>query len=160
MIIAITGHRPDKLPDAETGWTIPNPTYIKVCKELKRVLSEQKPDKIICGMSMGTDQYAANIANILGIPFIAAVPFVGQERLWQEQDQKRYRKLLTQAAEVKIVSPGGYSIDKMHARNDWMVMNCDKVLAVWDGSKGGTASCLHFAKMMRKEIIRIDPKKL
>ena len=36
----------------------------------------------------------------------------------------------------------------------------DILIAVWDGSKGGTANCVRYMKKLGKEIIRIDPSNL
>lgn len=38
-----------------------------------------------------------------------------------------------------------------------MVNNSDIVIAVWNGSKGGTGNCVNYAKMQKKEIIVINP---
>lgn len=159
MIVAFTGHRPDKLPNKETGYILPNPTYIKVCQEIEKNLKLLNPDKIISGMALGVDQWAAHIAYKLNIPFIAAVPFEGQETRWPRKSQNTYIKLLNLASEVVIVSPGGYSVDKMNIRNKWMVDNCDKLIAIWDGTSGGTGNCVKYALTVKKEkdIIRIDP---
>jgi uncharacterized phage-like protein YoqJ len=157
MIVAFTGHRPDKLPDKETGYKFPNPTYLYVCQQLEKTLKELKPDKAISGMALGVDQYAAFVCIKLGIPFIAAQPFKGQEQMWSGENQKTYKRLLAKATEVVIVSDGGYSPKKMQIRNEFMVRACDKLIAVWDGSKGGTANCVAYAKSINKPVIIIDP---
>lgn len=156
MIIAFTGHRPDKLG----GYKLPNPTYIKVCQAIDKALKELKPEKIISGMALGIDQWAANIAHNLGIPFIAAISFAGQESKWPTQSQKIYQALLKLSCEQIIVSPGAYSVDKMMIRNQWMVDHSDMVIAVWDGTKGGTGNCVEYAKSINKDIFRIDPTQL
>lgn len=45
----------------------------------------------------------------------------------------------------------------MQKRNEYMVDLADRVIAVWDGSKGGTATCVKYAEKVGKEIIRIEP---
>ena len=45
----------------------------------------------------------------------------------------------------------------MQKRNEYMVDLTDKVIAVWDGSKGGTGNCVRYAEKCGKEIIRILP---
>ena len=45
----------------------------------------------------------------------------------------------------------------MQKRNEYMVDLADKVIAVWDGSKGGTGNCVRYAEKCGKEIIRIVP---
>jgi len=154
MIVAFTGHRPDKLG----GYRVPNPTYIKVCQQIDFALRELKPEKVISGMALGVDQWAAYIAHKLQIPFVAAVPFEKQESKWPQQSQETYHKLLKLASEVVIISPGGYSHDKMQIRNQWMVDHCDKLIAVWDGSSGGTGNCVGYAKSVKKDIFFINPR--
>ncbi len=154
MIVSFTGHRPDKLG----GYNLPNPTYLHVCRQIDKTLRDLKPEKVISGMALGVDQWAANIAIQLGIPFIAAVPFAGQEKAWPQQSQKVFSKLLGKAAEVVIVSEGSYSAHKMQIRNEWMVDRADKVIAIWDGTPGGTGNCVTYAKSKNKEIIYINPR--
>jgi uncharacterized phage-like protein YoqJ len=154
MIVAFAGHRPDKLG----GYKLPNPTYIRVCQKIDAALQELKPDKVISGMALGVDQWAANIAHKLGIPFIAAVPFEGQELAWPQPSQKMFRQLLKLACEIVVVSPGGYSASKMQIRNEWMVDHCDKLIAVWDESPGGTGNCVSYAKSQNKNILFINPR--
>lgn len=160
MIVAFTGHRPDKLPNKETGYKLPNPTYIHICQQIEKTLLELKPEKIISGMALGIDQWAANIAIKLKIPFIAAIPFEGQEKAWPKQSQDTFNLLLKHAAEQVIVCEGGYAPAKMQTRNEWMVNHCDKLIAVWDQSPGGTGNCVKYAQSIKKEIILIDPNPL
>jgi len=154
MIVAFTGHRPEKLG----GYKLPNDTYIRVCQKIDAALKELKPEKVITGMALGVDQWAASIAHKLGIPFLAAIPFEGQENAWPESSRVTYRLLRKLAAEEVIVSQGGYSVDKMQVRNIWMVDNCTNLIAVWDGTKGGTGNCVEYAKSANREIYYIDPR--
>ena len=48
----------------------------------------------------------------------------------------------------------------MQKRNEYMVDKCDILLAVWDGSAGGTNNCVKYARKLDKEIIIIDPRKI
>lgn len=157
MILACTGHRPDKLPDKKTGYILPNPTYIKICRETEKILKELKPDKCISGMALGYDSYCANICIKLGIPFIAAVPFKDQDKVWPDSSKRIYHKLLSKAESVVIVSEGEYSAEKLQIRNEWMVDNANILLACWNKSKGGTANCINYAKSVGRDIVYIDP---
>lgn len=154
MIIAFTAHRPTKLG----GYRLPNKTYIYVCQQIEKILKELKPEKIISGMALGGDQYVANIAIKLGIPFIAAIPFIGQEKVWTESSKRTYKALLNKASEQVIVSEGEYSAHKLQIRNEWMCDHADKLIAIFDGTPGGTANCVNYAKSIGKDIIVIDPK--
>ena len=108
-------------------------------------------------MAQGVDLWAAQICYERKIPFTAAVPFVGQEKVWPEQARKRWEFLLGRAAKVEIVCKGGYSPEKMQKRNEWMVDRCDVLLAVWDGTSGGTGNCVRYAQNQGKRIVRINP---
>jgi uncharacterized phage-like protein YoqJ len=109
-------------------------------------------------MALGVDQWAAHIAYKLGIPFLAAIPFEGQEKAWPKQSQLTFHLLLKMAKEKVIVSEGGYSAYKMQVRNEWMVDRCDKLIAIWDGTPGGTGNCVQYANSKNKEIIFINPR--
>lgn len=154
-VIAGTGHRPSSIG----GYSLPNPTYNFVCQQTEKILLKEKPDKVISGMALGFDMWLANIALRLSIPLVAAVPCIGQERLWNQQSQRAYNILLNKASEVNIVSEGNYTAQKMQIRNEWMVDNSNILIAVWNGSSGGTSNCINYAKSKNKEIIFINPKK-
>jgi len=158
MIIAFSGHRPDKLPDKATGYKLPNPTYIYVCQQLEKTLKELQPTEAISGFALGVDSWAANICIKLGIPLTAAIPFLGQEKAWPLKSQQTYHKLLSKAAKQVIVCEGSYAAAKMQIRNQWMCDHCDLLIGVWDGSSGGTANCITYAKSIGREIIIINPK--
>jgi len=155
MILAFTGHRLQKMG----GFDIPNRTYNYVCAEIERLLKELQPEKTISGMAIGVDQIGAEICIKRNIPFIAAVPFEGQELIWPIETQKQYHKILQKAAEIVIVSPGGYSARKMQIRNEWMIDHADAVLSVWNGLPGGTANATKYAQKQGKLIYSIDPGK-
>ena len=61
---------------------------------------------------------------------------------------------------VYVCSRGGYAGWKMNYRNTWMVDRADAVLAVWDGSSGGTANCVNYARTINKPIRFINPQEL
>lgn len=155
MIVSFTGHRSQKIG----GYKIPNKVFNYITQELKRTLIELKPKKAVSGMALGWDQYAAQTCIDLNIPFIAAVPFIGQEKIWPQSSKDTYNQLLSKAIETVIVSEGGYSPVKMQIRNEWMVDRCQILIACFDGSKGGTYNCIEYAKSIGKEIILIDPTK-
>jgi uncharacterized phage-like protein YoqJ len=149
MICAATGHRPQKL--GGFGSSI----RLKLKELARQFLETTKPEKVITGMALGWDQAWAEAAVGLAIPFIAAVPFARQESTWPEPSQRLYRDLLVQAAETVIVLPGGYAPYKMQVRNEWMVDRADCVVALWDGTSGGTANCIAYANKTGKPIINL-----
>lgn len=153
MILGVTGHRPDKLPNIDA---------VHAAISLK--LHELRPQRVYTGMAIGVDQIVAAKCIGFDIPFIAVVPFIGQERLWPKAVQAEYKNLLRYAADTIVVSPAGYSFEKMHKRNRWIVDHCDSLFAVWDGSSGGTANTVQYALKrgwaFGDKIIRLDPRKL
>lgn len=114
-----------------------------------------KADKIISGMALGVDTFAVQVARTLSIPYIAAIPFKGQEQRWPDSAQMYYRDCLENAAEIVTVCEGGYAPWKMQKRNQWMVDHCDVLLGVWDGTAGGTCNCLRYAERVNKPIYLI-----
>lgn len=106
-------------------------------------------------MALGWDQALADAAIKLGIPFEAAVPFEGQESKWPVDSQRYYRRLLTRAEEVHIVSSGGFSVPKMQLRNEYMVDRADLVLALWNGSRSGTENAVIYARKVGKPVINL-----
>ncbi|MBR0876925.1 DUF1273 family protein [Bradyrhizobium liaoningense] len=146
MIITATGHPPNKLGGYGDD----------VRKRLRTVarnyLGLSLASEVVSGMALGWDQAFAEAAIQLGIPFVAAVPFEGQDAAWPAPSRAHYGVLLSRAARVVIVSEGGYSPLAMHRRNEWMVDYSHRVCALWDGSNGGTASCLRYARKMMRTI--------
>lgn len=111
-------------------------------------------------MALGWDQAIAEASVELGIPFLAALPFPGQECRWPDASQHQYRELLTKAAKVVIVSPGGFSPAAMQRRNEFMVdvaahhpSGAGLVLALWSGAPGGTSHCLSSAERQALPVI-------
>lgn len=148
--IAFTGHRPDKL-----GGYHSNALQTAVRKALFETLANAVTDGplvAMSGMALGVDTWAAEACVELRIPFIAAVPFRGQDSRWPHRSQAVYKSLLDKAQEVVVVSPGAYSVQAMHRRNEHMVDWAHHLLAVWDGSPGGTAACVAYARK-RKRIL-------
>ncbi len=140
MIFAATGHRPDKLG----GYSLS--VHLKLKSLALSYLSAERPKACISGMALGWDQAWACAALQLQIPLTCAVPFAGQERRWPTKTQLVYRNILQRADEVHVVSIGDYAVWKMQTRNVWMVDRCDRLIALWDGSTGGTFNCLQYAK--------------
>jgi uncharacterized phage-like protein YoqJ len=151
MIVAGTGHRPNKVGGYSEDAT--GNLVIIARNWLKRNVDHR--DEVITGMAQGWDQALGWAAYDLGIPFIAAVPFAGQESAWPSVSQGYYNDLLKLASQVHIVSEGGYAPWKMQVRNEWMVDRCDTVLALWDGSSGGTGNCIKYAEKVGKPIVNL-----
>lgn len=106
-------------------------------------------------MALGWDTALALAAIELAIPLTAAVPFEGQERRWWPEQQQLFHEILARAPTVVVVSPGGYAVWKMQVRNEWMVDRATGVLALWNGSPGGTGNCIDCAHTRQVEIVNL-----
>jgi len=155
MILACTGHRPHKL-NREYDYDGPCSRYL--VSEITKVFTKEKPEKAISGMAVGSDTLFALVALEMGIPLLAAVPFAGQEKKWPSNSQKIYQKILDNPLTTRhVVSPGGYSLTKMQTRNQYMVDNCNKLLAIHNGSKGGTYNTIQYALNIGRDMIFVNP---
>lgn len=140
MIVAGTGHRPDKLGGYHRAAADP---WIAEAEVMLILLS---PEKVISGLALGWDTYLALAAIRLGIPLVGAIPFNGQESRWPPESQSVFWWINERAAELVVVCGGGYAPYKMQKRNEWMVDHCDFLLSCWNGTPGGTANCLAYAR--------------
>ena len=106
------------------------------------------PACVISGMAQGWDEAVARAALRLGIPFIAAVPSPGYGKKYWPDRLYQFMDLLAAAQRVEMVSdfPGARS---MQIRNEWMVDRADLMLALHDGSWGGTFNCIQYARKRR-----------
>lgn len=143
MIIAFTGHRPERLGDDAGGAWI----------AIKEFLMAERPERVISGMAQGVDTFAFDIAVSLGIPVVAAVPWTGHGAGWPAQMLEEYLARLEKAAEVRVTSdleeyrPWVYSV-----RDRWMVDNSTDLAAVWDGTRGGgTWQTMEYSRSLKRE---------
>lgn len=162
MILGGTGHRNDKFslpPDVPhaSGFDELNPLRLWIQARAEHYIRELRPLYVISGMAIGFDQDLAEVCVRIKQPFIAAVPFVGQEKKWSWPTQRRYHQLLKLACEVIVTSPGGYSRDAMLIRNMFMVDHSNAMLAAFDGTAGGTSHTVHYAHRVNCDVIRINP---
>jgi len=153
MILAVTGHRPDKLGGYSSLAMRRLDLFAEVI--LRHWTIENTIEKVITGMALGWDQSVARVCVALDIPFLAAIPFAGQERLWPDASKQVYNTLLRQAIEVVTVCEGSYTSHKMQKRNEWMVDHADVLLALWNGTTGGTRNCVHYAERKQVEVVRL-----
>lgn len=149
MIISGTGHRPDKLGGYDAL------TLIRLTSLAVAVLNKKSPSKVISGMALGWDTALALGSIQLGIPLVAAIPFKGQELSWPKASQNQFQEIISKACLIEIVSGGGYHPNKMQTRNEWMVNNSELVVALWDGSSGGTSNCVRYANKVNKPILNV-----
>jgi len=164
MKIAITGHRPNKLGN---DYDLASPLIEKIDMAICAILLKQDElyplgsIELISGMALGIDTLFAKIAIRLGYKFTAAIPCQQQYKMWPQKAKELYLDIINHPLCTKYyVSEGPYSPQKMQLRNQWMVDNCDMLIAVWDGTLGGTSNCVKYAQQQQIDIRIINPKDL
>ncbi len=158
MKISVTGHRPNKL----YGYNLKDLRWIKLKNEFKQLLKENECEVAISGMALGVDTvFALAVLELKDedypIKLHCAIPCKNHSCKWIKESRDLYDDILSKADIVKLVSEEEYRPWLMQKRNEYMVDLADKVIAVWDGSKGGTGNCVKYADKVGKEIIRILP---
>lgn len=175
--IAFTGHRPNKLGGYNWDSLKNMRIMIRLLREITNIIENNKDEKFhfICGGALGVDQMAFHICNELKekypdkISIELAIPFKDQPIKWfVKNDINRYNYQLSIADKVTYVDElkeykrtttptGRYNTYKLQIRNEYMVDNSDLIIAVWDGSNGGTRNCVNYARKLNKDIIQINP---
>jgi uncharacterized phage-like protein YoqJ len=182
ITISFTGHGPEKLGGYNWSTQKNKDIMYKLLDTIESIVEKidnNEEVNFIGGGALGIDQMAIHIVNHaiknyypLWITTEIAVPFKNQAIKWfNKDDVARYEKQLSEADKITYVDTldkykiKGYKEDiyypaKMQKRNEYMVDNSDIVIAVWDGSKGGTYNCVKYAEKLGKKIIVINPKEI
>lgn len=158
MKICVTGHRPNKL----YGYNLSDIRWQKLKEQFKTILVENDCTEAITGMALGVDTvFALAVLELKSdgydIKLHCAIPCKNHSCKWIKESVDQYNNILEKADIVKLVSDEEYKLWLMQKRNEYMVDLADKVIAVWDGSKSGTANCVKYAEKTGKGIIRINP---
>ena len=158
------GHRPNHLP---WGYDEKSPLYKKARKQIKELIKKSIAlgyTHFISGMALGVDMMCAEIVLALKkqYPYITlegAIPCKNQNRFWKEQEVKRYNKILKKLDKVTYTFEGNYFAGCMSIRNNYMIDNSSKLIAVYSPSvkSGGTFTTISRANKLGKyvEIVEI-----
>jgi len=163
MRVVVTGHRPNKLP-GKYNWAHPSNVDIMkwMTKQLRLFKYHYDEHITACtGMALGVDQMFAHVCLALAVNYIAFVPCKGQEKVWPAYSQKEYKKYLETASKVIYVHDEPYYDGCMQERNramrDWALEDkASALLAVWNGTPGGTANMIKICKSKKIEIISYE----
>ena len=150
MIICGTGHRPNKLGGYDDA------THIRLVELASKWLAEHpEATTVISGGALGWDQALAGAAIVQFRILELALPFPGFEDRWPMSSKAHLYSLIHTGAKTTYVCEGPYAGWKMQERNKWMVDHADQVLALWDGSNGGTSNCIRYANKVGKPITNL-----
>lgn len=156
-----TGHRPSKLPWLDDEMDIRCKTLRSKIFDVAEALYSSGIRRYICGMAMGCDMmFAQEVIRLRkfadGVSIEAAIPCQTQASRWPDENRALYEELLA-ACDLRTLVSREYSSYCMQKRNKYMVDNSSVLLAVYDGTPGGTKSTIDYAAKKGLEIIRIAP---
>ena len=138
-----TGHRPEKCSrDAEEIRT-------ELGQEINLAI-ESGFTTFITGMARGTDLWAGQIvmerkAQNPNLHLICAIPYPGFEKKWSEQWRSLYQQVLDASDYTKYFFKK-FSYASFQVRNEWMVDHAARVIAVYNGTGGGTRNTIEYAR--------------
>ena len=156
-----TGHRPQKLP-----WKFNEND--ERCIRIKQRAEEEIEKAIIegytifiSGMALGFDMMCAEIVLKLSerysnIKLLCFIPCSDQCKKWEFSQKERYNKILNKA-HVYQISNSKYRNGCMQERNRKMVEFSSKIIALFDGTSGGTEYTIKYAKGNGLDIVFIKP---
>ena len=156
-----TGHRPNKLPWA---FNEEDERCIALKRRIYDIIEAVTLSGIrhfICGMAQGCDMYFCEQVIELRkkythITIEAAIPCETQSMRWSEWMRNRYAFLIQQC-DYETMLQTAYTPDCMIKRNKYMVNNSSVLIAVFDGTFGGTMQTVNYAMKKKREIIQIRP---
>lgn len=137
-----TGHRPEKLQLSKN----------KIIQQLEIYIDDALSagyETFISGMARGTDMWASEIilrkkSKNKNIKLVCAVPFKGFENRWSYIEKNQYKVILENADSVFYICQK-YTPYSFQARNIWMVDRSSRVIAVFNGTSGGTMNTIKYA---------------
>lgn len=152
-----TGHRPGKLP---WRYNEEDPR----CLSLKRRIAdaaeaayEEGYRHFLCGMALGCDLYFCEAVLALrkrrpGVTVEAAVPCPTQADAWAPDQRARYKRLV-EACDFETLVSAQYTPYCMQRRDRYMVDHASLLIAVFDGTPGGTQYTMQYAMSRRVSIV-------
>lgn len=159
MKIGVTGHRPNKL---NLGYDVHSPGWRPMIEMFKSYLQKKNCRKAYTGMALGVDTAFAKAVLELkeegyDIELICCIPCRNHSCKWLKESVDLYNNILAQADEVILVTDAEYKPYLMQVRNEYIVDSVDRMIAIWDGTDGGTGNCVKYAWKVGKSIDAVHP---
>lgn len=144
-----TGHRPNKLP---WGYEERDPRCGKLKKRLTDAVEaayEEGFRHFLCGMALGCDLYFCECVLALKaahpeVTVEAAIPCPTQADAWPPDQRARYARLVS-ACDFETLVSKSYTPFCMQRRDRYMVDHAALLIAVFDGTPGGTRYTMEYA---------------
>lgn len=112
------------------------------------------PDAIwITGGAIGLDSHAAEYSRLHGIPLWLILPFPQKVMTakWNKAQISMLQSHIQYSAKLSVLSPV-YKASVYQDRNERMVDLSSLLCAFFDGSSGGTANCVRYARSIGRPI--------
>lgn len=156
-VVAVTGHRPDKLSVPLTSiYSDEQHNVLTIFWRDLWLEVSHNVSKVIVGGALGTDMAAGFGALDADLPVKLVLPHPKYSDRWSRNHRIRLEELMRNAAEVVYVADEDEPImPSFQRRNEAMVNEADIVIACWDGSYGGTANCLGYATKIAKPVTNV-----
>ena len=148
--VAFTGHRPEKIAagDQEDSARVQ-----RIKQELREAIIgkiEAGCNCFLSGMAMGAELKPLYPQILL----TAVIPFAGQADRFPEMWRRRYDTVLAGCDYVTVLSDSYYK-GCFRARNQWLLDHSEHLIAVFNGSRGGTMQTLNDALLSGHRVVVI-----
>lgn len=146
-----TGHRPNKLP---WGYNEKGIRFFLFKYKLRKTIETAIKNgykHFISGMALGSDMLCAEIVLDLkkkhpNLMLECAIPCINQTEKWLIYTIERYNTIISKADKVTYVSNKPYFNGCMQKRNKYMIDSSSLLIAIYNGSSGGTKQTIELAK--------------
>ncbi len=157
-----TGHRAQKLA---WGSNEADPRCVKMKENLKKEIVEAIRNgyvNFLCGLALGFDIICAEMVLSLKkefphIKLIGAIPCRTQASHWNHANRQRYENVVAKLDAARCIYDGYIGSQCMTERNFYMVDNSSLVIALYNGSSGGTKTTINYALSHGATIVALDP---
>lgn len=171
--ISLTGHRPKKLG----GYNLAHKGYIQLQRDLENFIAIklEEFDVVIGhgGLALGADTIWAKAILAMRekypgrVKFHAEIPMMTQSSVWFNKKDIDFWHVQVNTADYKTVYGDILQYPEnqrkrmsgkiLNDRNDGMLNACDILLALWDGSSGGTGNAVNYAEKNDIDVSIVHP---
>lgn len=155
MKIALTGHRPQRL----FGNNLKNGKWQKISEWIKTTLVQNGCTVAYSGMASGSDMlFALSVKEIkesgINMDLRLVFPCNGYGSKSKDKRYLSWRREIIDASDERIFMHENWCSTCDDDRDRYMVDNCDKLIAIFDGiNAGGVYKTIQYAKSIGKEVI-------
>lgn len=144
LVIAGTGHRGLQ-------------PYSRLVDLARAILKKLQPSKVLVGMAVGWDMALAEATVEAQLPLWACLPCnpKTQRERFDDENFQRHIDILSKASEITVCGTGTLAKFNYQMRNEFMVDNCNLLLAIFSGKPSGTKNCIEYAKKVNRKVLNL-----